>query len=66
MLQTMRARFDELYKRIQEGGYDTCTTNGPWNDSEYMALDAFMGTEATSLDEDTVINAYINWKEQAQ
>ena len=63
MLQTMRARFDDLYRHIKIGAYDTHTTDGPWSNPEYMTLDRAMGTEAATLDEDAVIEAYIAWKE---
>ena len=55
MLQTMRARFDDLYEQLQ--------AEDPWSNPEYMALDEFMVTEATSLTEEAVINAYIEWLE---
>ena len=63
MLQTMRARFDCLDRHIRTGAYDTHTTDGPWSNPEYMTLDWVMGTEVTRLDEDAVIEAYIEWKQ---
>lgn len=63
MLQMMRARFDCLYRHIKIGAYDTHTTDGPWSNPEYMALDRAMGAEAATLDEDAVIEAYIEWKQ---
>ena len=62
MLQTMRARFDALYDQVKACAYDTHTTEGPWSNPEYMALDRAMGTEVNLLDEEAVINAYIDWR----
>lgn len=63
MLQTMRTRFDYLDRHIRTGAYDTHTTDGPWSNPEYMTLDWVMDTEVTRLDEDAVIEAYIEWKQ---
>jgi hypothetical protein len=61
MLHAMRARFNELYEELRMA--DFTSAKDPWLNQEYMALDDFMGTEATNIDEDAVINAYISWKQ---